>query len=168
MNLSVRQSLPVVTVVVCDNNNNNNNNQVSFRWIEEMERSSVNGIPLFGIKFASSSSEEEDFAILGVNFTNILQNILQSAFCAKVFFCSFSLLRVCIFCWKEISTKAYIKKLMKIDYECHFHQHFTSSIFAMRRFFCSFHLLKVCNGDFFRFKEISTIAAHKKLVKLTI
>jgi len=85
MNLSVRQSLPVVTVVVCDNNNNNNNNnnnQVSFRWIEEMERSSVNGIPLFGIKFSSSSSEEEDFAILGVNFTNIL----QSAFCAKVVF----------------------------------------------------------------------------------
>jgi hypothetical protein len=56
-----------VTVVVCDNSSNNNNNQVSFRWIEETERSSANGIPLFGINFSGDESSE-DFAILERSF----------------------------------------------------------------------------------------------------
>ena len=56
-----------MTVVVCDDNNNNNNNQVSFRWVEGAERSSANGIPLFGIKFSNDESSE-DFAILERSF----------------------------------------------------------------------------------------------------
>ncbi len=49
-----------MTVVVCDSNNNN---QVSFRWIEETDRSSANGIPLFGIKFSGHETSEDVVAL---------------------------------------------------------------------------------------------------------